>query len=469
MAEKASKGMKGEWIVVILLLLSVTALSSVMLWVNFIPPSNAETVTSGESMEQQAKEESTRPKTSKEDLRLLRDSALNGYKHKATDPSKNIPSSELYKSKNPIALNSSVNSASSGDAAVMDSSVSTGGNIDDNVNFWVSKIKESAAADGKMTLPTEREIALQAQQEILGSCDDLTPCNQKTYQIRKKIMERLVDESRPQSLTDAFAYWWFKILLGDPVPTKDQVVAKGFGNPPCMQNPDKCDKEITALIKLLDIHRQDTVGNARAKYNGYNRLLKYAYQKELQGMAALKASNPDPVKLEEEFKKICPGNRTTPICTFTYNEVCNKARMKGLDCYANSQALERAARKELGIPIVGISPGDTRAPGVLEPGADLSKYPGGDFYTVPAPPDQSDAKDAFDILTEAGGGGSSTGVSIRTLAGIVQTTASSTESGSVENAKSSKEYPLFGFDAMEALNYLNANALLDSKILDAVP
>eukprot|EP00899_Mesostigma_viride_P018793 jgi/Mesvir1/26915/Mv20642-RA.1 len=127
--------------------------------------------------------------------------------------------------------------------------------------------------------------------------------------------------------------------------------------------------------------------------------------------------------------------------------------MKGLDCYANGQALENAARKELGIPTVGISPGDTRAPGVLEPGVDLNKIPMRDWYTATVPPDVSAARAALEVLT--GGGYMVDSVTKKDV---------TTASGSVET-----KYPLFGFDPKEARDYLKNNVLLDSKILDAVP
>eukprot|EP00899_Mesostigma_viride_P018792 jgi/Mesvir1/26914/Mv20641-RA.1 len=249
-----------------------------------------------------------KPKTSKEDLQRLKDSSLNGYnvlkpktdqstfgKTEKEQQSETVnevgpktgpevfkmweeaqrekekeqhPGSTFVTPDGSVGMTNAVSSGESGSVSLTSGQTD---NIDDSVNFWVAKIKQSAAADGEMKLPTEREIALQAQ---LGSCDDHTPCDRKTYQIRKAIMERLVEDARPQSFNDAYLYWSFKTLLGQPVPTKDQILAKGFGDHACMQTPDKCDQAITALLKLLEANRQQYVSQARFGYNQIDELLR---------------------------------------------------------------------------------------------------------------------------------------------------------------------------------------------------
>eukprot|EP00899_Mesostigma_viride_P023097 jgi/Mesvir1/3972/Mv22721-RA.1 len=244
----------------------------------------------------------------------------------------------------------------------------------DIVNFWVRKIQESAAVDGKITIPSERDIALESQ---LGRCDEYRPCDRKVVEIRKGIIEKLVDDAKPKSLKEAMSYWTFKMSLGAPVPSKEQILAKGIGEHPCLQAPDKCDKEMEAMVKYLETLRKDKVFRAKSQYNMYETQLRASFQKELENASKLKTQG---MGGNSAFYVACHGSKTDPLdCHFEYDELCRKARMSGVDCDANSKALENAIKKELGLPTVSISPGEQRVPGVLEPGGDVYKQ----WYSIP--------------------------------------------------------------------------------------
>eukprot|EP00899_Mesostigma_viride_P021670 jgi/Mesvir1/29504/Mv07002-RA.1 len=184
----------------------------------------------------------------------------------------------------------------------------------------------------------------------------------------------------------------------------------------------------------------------------YETQLRASFKKELENASKLKTQG---MGGNSAFYVACHGSKTDPLdCHFEYDELCRKARMSGVDCDANSKALENAIKKELGLPTVSISPGEQRVPGVLEPGGDVYKQ----WYSIPR--ENNTDRSIPDVLKAA--------LDIE-KASVPETIQKEPEDGSVvRKNEPPPTYYLLGDAEEEALGYISHNLYLNTKLLEVV-
>eukprot|EP00899_Mesostigma_viride_P001047 jgi/Mesvir1/10943/Mv11484-RA.1 len=245
---------------------------------------------------------------------------------------------------------------------------STPSGDDEQVKFWVDQVSAKARESGKLEMPSPQEVALRMQ---LSECDDAAPCGERVLDVMGRIAEGVVEGKEIKNVADAADYWAVRVAAGYPVPTAEQILARGVGSHPCTSQTPPCAPEMRGLINGLRLTQIMARFKTVSEFNEKERELRGRFVQDWKtGVAS---------------KKVPEGEEAK---TSAYMSLCKQKRLRGVNCDANNEALQNTIRKELGLPVVGILPGTTKVAGVPGQGTDLNdpKLDEITFYPSDPPP-----------------------------------------------------------------------------------
>eukprot|EP00899_Mesostigma_viride_P028791 jgi/Mesvir1/9097/Mv03839-RA.1 len=242
--------------------------------------------------------------------------------------------------------------AGSTDASPPPPSAASPAGDDEQVRFWVDQVSAKAKESGKLEMPSPQEVALRMH---LSECNDAVPCGERVLNVMGRIAEGVVEKKEIKNVVDAIDYWSLRVATGYPVPTAEQILAKGVGSHPCLSQTPPCASEMRGIINGLRVTQHMAKFEKVDAFNQHERELREQFVRDWKdGVAA---------------KKVLEGEEAK---TSAYMTLCKQKRLRGVNCDANYEALQNSIRKELGLPVVGIVPGTTKTAGVPDQGTDLN-------------------------------------------------------------------------------------------------